>query len=91
MQSNRVESTTFAMHPALPSSVIFCKYGANRLLACRIDTKGDDSCRIDMKGAICLELCQFDMRGAIRHNWIKLCRVDNISNAPCLAQFSCSF
>ena len=46
LQDNRVESTTFPTHPALPSSAIFSKYGANRLLACRADTKGNDSSRI---------------------------------------------
>ena len=40
------ESSTFSTHPALPSSPIFSKSGANGLPACRIVMKVDDSSRI---------------------------------------------
>ena len=47
--ANRVESSTFPTHPG---STLFSQSSANRLPACRIDMKGDDSCRIDMRGTI---------------------------------------
>ena len=42
----RLESTTFSTHPALLSSAIFSKSGANGLPACRIVMNVDDSRRI---------------------------------------------
>ena len=43
---NRVESTTFSTHPALPTCAIFSKSSANRLPQSRIDMKGEELSRL---------------------------------------------
>ena len=39
IRSNRVESTTCLIHPTLSRGAVFSKSHANRLLACRIDSR----------------------------------------------------
>ena len=47
IQSNRVESTTFLTHPTLSRSALFSMSRANRLPACRFDSRGNHSCRFN--------------------------------------------
>ena len=47
IQSNRVESTTFLTHPTLSRSALFSMSRANRLPACRFDSRGNHSCQFN--------------------------------------------